>query len=311
MATLRPGSDEARAFLALHLGRGVDSVEWVGAGAWSSCFAFEVDGEPRVVRFGRCLDDFEKDARAAGFATKVLPVPAVFEIGRAFAGYFAISSRAHGEMLESLDEEGWTRVLPSLFAALDGMRSIDLSSTRGYGGWDAKGDGPYRTWPEFLAAVVVDTPERRTHGWTRRLLESGAGKAAFDAGLSCMMQLADAHPAPGRSVVHADLINRNVLVDGGRIAAIFDWGCSFYGDFLYDIAWLAFWASWHPGLRKIDIVERARGHYAAIGLSVPDFEARLRCCMLHIGLDHLAYNAHLGDRAALDDVVRRMRPLLD
>lgn len=311
MATLQPAPDEARAFLVGHLGRDVDAVEWVGAGAWSSCFAFEVDGEPRVVRFGRYLDDFEKDARAAGFATKALPVPAVFEVGRAFDGYFAISSRARGEMLESLDEEGWMRVLPSLFSALDVMRSIDSSSTHGYGPWDAKGDGPYRTWPEFLAAVVADGPERRTHGWTKRLLESREGKSAFDAGLSCMTRLVDALPAPGRSVVHADLINRNVLVEGGRITAVLDWGCSFYGDFLYDVAWLAFWAPWHPGLSKIDIVECARRHYAAIGLPVPGFEARLRCCMLHIGLDHLAYNAHLGDRAALADVVRRMFPLLD
>ena len=51
-----------------------------------------------------------------------------------------------------------------------------------------------------------------------------------------------------RHVIHMDLLNRNVLVseDGTRIEAVFDWGCSAYGDFLYDVAWFTFWAPWHP-----------------------------------------------------------------
>jgi len=30
-----------------------------------------------------------------------------------------------------------------------------------------------------------------------------------------------------------------LLVDGGRISTVVDWQCAMYGDFLYDLAWLA------------------------------------------------------------------------
>lgn len=33
-------------------------------------------------------------------------------------------------------------------------------------------------------------------------------------------------------------MNRNVLVDHGRVAAVFDWGTSIVGDPLHDVAWL-------------------------------------------------------------------------
>jgi hypothetical protein len=43
------------------------------------------------------------------------------------------------------------------------------------------------------------------------------------------------------------------------------------------------------------MLAKAVTHYGEIGLDVADLDARLRCCALHIGLVHLAYNAFLGD----------------
>ena len=43
-----------------------------------------------------------------------------------------------------------------------------------------------------------------------------------------------------------------------------------------------------------------------MGLDVADFDARLRCCLLHIGSVHLAYNAFLGDDETLLLTDRRM-----
>ena len=96
-----------------------------------------------------------------------------------------------------------------------------------------------------------------------------------------------------RHLVHADLLHGNVLVAGDRITAVLDWGCSLYGDFLYDVAWMTFWAPWHPGVACVDIATAARSHLTAIGADVVDYDRRLHCCMLHIGLDHIAYNAHV------------------
>ena len=45
-----------------------------------------------------------------------------------------------------------------------------------------------------------------------------------------------------------------MLVDGGRITAVLDWGCSLYGDFLYELAWMQFWLPWYPAMVKADVV---------------------------------------------------------
>lgn len=304
-----PESEDARTFLRDLLGREVSGVEWVGEGAWSRCFGYTDRGRHCVVRFGRFLDDFEQDRRAASFGSEVLPIPEVAEIGEAFGGYFAISSRAYGEPLESLDPEGWEEVLPSLFAALDATRSVDLATAPGYGGWGPDGRGAQASWREFLLTVDVDTPDLRTHGWRKKLRSSPGGDDLFRAGYALLRELATDASVP-RCLVHSDLINRNVLVANGCISAVFDWGCSLYGDFLYDLAWLEFWSPWYPALQTLDIRTRAKRHYAAIGLEVPDFDARMRCCMLHIGLSHLAYNAHTGSHEDLADVAARTEPMV-
>jgi hygromycin-B 4-O-kinase len=305
-----PDSDAARRFLEDHLGRDVGPVEWVGEGAWSRCFGFQDGARDLVIRFGRHVDDFENDRCAAGFRNARLPVPEVLEIGRAFGAWFAISTRGHGEPLEELPADAWREVLPSCLALLDAVREVDLSATTGWGGWDASGSAPFASWRDFLLAVDVDTPERRTHGWRARLAASPVGDAGFLAGHGRLSELTRELPV-ARHLVHADLINRNVLVAGGRVTAVFDWGCSFYGDFLYDVAWLEFWAPWHPGLAAVGIREAARRHYEAIGLDVPDFERRMLACAIHIGLDHLAYNAFTGDDRALAAVTDRLDPLVD
>ncbi len=298
------GSGDARDFLTTHLGRAVGDVELVGEGAWSRCFAFTDDGRERVIRFGDYVDDFEKDRRAAAFASPALPVPEVWELGEANGCYFAISTRAYGEPLELLGEREWHAVLPGVFAALDALRAVDVSATSGFGGWDASGAAAGASWRDFLLSVDADTPQRRTYGWRQRLAESPVGDTPFAAGMRRLFELVDACPVE-RSVVHADLINRNVLVDAGRITAVFDWGCSFYGDFLYDLAWLEFWSPWHPSLAATDIRAEARRHYAAIGLDVADLDARLRCCLIHIGLDHQAYCAFTGELDELQAVTER------
>ena len=87
----------------------------------------------------------------------------------------------------------------------------------------------------------------------------------FESGLSRLPHLVDACPEQ-RFLVHGDLLNYNVLVSTCAVSAVIDWGCSLYGDFLYDVAWLAFWAPWYPAWTGVDFATEAARHYAAIGL---------------------------------------------
>lgn len=302
-------ADQVRAFLIHHFNSEVTDVAPIGAGAWSRCFGFRQNGQALVVRFGKYADDFQKDQRAHTFAAPDLPIPQVLAIGSAFDGYYCISTRAFGIPLEQVSAHQWRALVPALADALEALRRADISATRGFGSWRSNGMAPHASWSSFLLSVGDDTPDRRTHGWRRRLAATPDGEAAFHWGFDMLQRLAsDAIP---RCFVHCDLINRNVLVEGARITGIFDWGCSLYGDHLYDLAWFEFWAPWHPnldvGLLRLELERRWR----ATGYLPEDLEARLRACYLHIGLDHIAYNAHLGDWPTLIATAARMRALAE
>ena len=77
----------------------------IGEGAWSRCFGYLVGDREYAVRFGRYIEDFQKDHWAARFSSALLPIPKVFEVREALDGYFAISRRAHGIPLENVAPE--------------------------------------------------------------------------------------------------------------------------------------------------------------------------------------------------------------
>ena len=109
-------------FLARRYGSGASGVVEIGRGAWATAYGFMLDGVACVARFAAQSDDFEKDSIAASYASPLLPIPRILEIGEAPDGFYAISERAYGSYLDALDDAGMRAVLPSLFAAHDGMR---------------------------------------------------------------------------------------------------------------------------------------------------------------------------------------------
>ena len=299
---------QAQAFLASYLDIEPPEVTLIGEGAWSRCFGFRRGDEELAIRFGNHVDDFRKDQLAAAYATPALPIPEVLAVGQAFAGYFAISRRAHGVPLESLGSTQWLAIVPAVVSALEAMRTTDLSATTGFGGWGADGRAPRATWSSHLLAVGDDPPDHRTYGWRERLATVPEGEAAFTWGFELLKQVVtDSIP---RCLVHCDLINRNVLVNADRITAVFDWGCSLYGDHLYDLAWFEFWAPWHPQLDMHYLKSEVERRWREVGYAPENKESRLMACYLHIGLDHLGYNAHLGDWETLSATAERMRTLV-
>ena len=228
------------------------------------------------------------------FAGPDLPVPKVLEVGNALGGAYAISERHFGLFLENLDEPRWCRLLPAVLRGLDHLRHLQVPAASQVPS-AASGPAITMSWREWLREGLVDRPGRRVAGWRAVLAGSADLNETFVAGERAFAALLDTCPEI-RHVLHIDLLNRNVLVagDGSRLVAVFDWGCSAYGDFLYEVAWFTFWAPWHAGLAAIDFRSVMRRHYDATGLDVPFFDERLRCYELHIGLTHLAYRAFAG-----------------
>ncbi len=299
---------DARSFLTAYYSTSPRDLSLIGAGAWSQCFAFTHADRALVIRFGKHVGDFYKDRRAHAYDAPSLPIPEVLDIGPAFDGYYCISSRVVGAPLELVGATQWCTLVPALARAMEALRTADISITTGIGGWNADGQAEFGSWSAFLLSCAVDSPTHRTHGWRQKLDRHAVGAATFDWGYALLQTVATV-PAP-RCLVHCDLANRNVHVIEDTITGVFDWGCSLFGDHLYELAWFEFWAPWTPSLdmvllrRQLDYAWRASGYR-------PDHVAeRLRACYLHIGLGHLGYNAFTGNVESLEGTAHRLRALV-
>ena len=278
--------DAAARFLAARYGARAGALAPLGAGCWSRAYAFTLDGQEMVVRFGPDGADFGKDQIMGAFASARLPIPRVLEVGEAPEGFFAISERVHGVLLDDLDAEGMRAVLPSLLTALDAASEINAWDRKGYGGWGPDGVAACKTWREAVLAFAGD----RLVGWRTALAGSPTGDGPLATGLARLQELAaDLPDVP--QVIHGDLLHRNVLVQGTAVTGIFDWGNSMVGDALYDAAWFLFWWPWHPAWASIDIRAELDRHWAARGDVPRNLEHRLHCYQLRIGLEHLAWYA--------------------
>jgi hygromycin-B 4-O-kinase len=296
-------------FIAERFGQSAGaSVAVLGGGDWSRAFSFCVDDRGLVVRFGRYQEDFLKDQQAMRFARSELPIPKVLEIGEALGLFYAVSERHFGVFLETLDQDRWRRLMPALLRGLDALRKIEFE-----GGVDwssASHDSPLG-WRQWLLASLEDRPGERVSGWRATLHETPEIEQVFVAGESAMRARLYACPEV-RHLLHRDLLNRNVLVaeDASRLEAVFDWGCSLAGDFLYEAAWLTFWAPWYPALQALDFRRVLREHYQRIGLVVEHFDVRLYCYELQIGLEHIAYATFTGREDHQQEIARRTHNLL-
>jgi hygromycin-B 4-O-kinase len=287
-----------------------EQVAPAGAGEWSTAFTFKHDGQLLVARFGRHIEDFRKDRRAATLYGLRVPVPRVLEIGEAFDGHvYAISEWANGEAIDGLPEPHLRAALPSLLDTLDALRAAPPPTETGFGWWSSRGRAMHDTWRDALLGIVEDEENSRLAGWRVFLRANAEWSRIFDGAAALLAGLADACPDGVRHVIHGDLTAGNLLVVDGAVSAVLDWGNSLVGDLLYDVAWLVFWSPWHPGLDADFVVSETRRRWAEAGIGVENFDERLRSCQLHIALDSMAYNAFRRDSTNLSGTIARLSGL--
>lgn len=288
------------------LGFDVIAQTTLRSGAWSSAIAVTTADHELVLRFSDTADDFHCDAIAAQFSGPDLPIPKVHRIGQVESRHWCISDRMPGIHLDDLDAKQMSQTLPSIVRMLIAMREVDTSATNGYGGWDQNGNGVFPSFADQLLDVGNDVVDARGGGWRPVLDQHGFEKDIFDLGLTRLADLSEYLPAD-RHLIHEDTLNYNVVVRNNRISGIFDWGTAMWGDAVYDLAWFRFWNPWYPQWSELNIPDYLEREVGIIGNRQ---EERMQCCLIHIGLMHIRYNAFIGNLVAMNDVAKATEKLL-
>ncbi|MCB9813157.1 MAG: phosphotransferase [Pseudomonadales bacterium] len=292
---LRVSAKETEIFLVAKFGKNVSSVQSLGEGAWSYAFTFVVKGVKNVIRWGNVPDNFQRDAFAHTFNSDLLPVPPIKDIGQENNRYYAISPFVVGNFLESLSPNDLEIASQSVIEIFRALRAIDMSTSTGFGFWNKDGKAIYDSWKAFLLDDRNESEGSLNHGWREILEASDMGMDSYNELWRKFQNLID-HCPEVRGVVHSDFVNRNVLVDKGKISAVLDWGSAFFGDPLYEIAWIKFCEPWFPASKDIHLVQRLIEDFKTDPNSnTANIEQRLLCYQLRIGADAIAYNAFRKD----------------
>jgi hygromycin-B 4-O-kinase len=274
----------------------------IGQGEWSQAFFYQQNKIGKVIRFANIDEDFKRDQfAAANYSSVRLPIPKIEKIGQAFGGYYAISPKVEGEMIDNLNIDKVRQTLPALIKLFTALHATDTSHTIGYGPWDRFGNGTKQSWREYLLDVANDPPNSRTHGWKKKLDSDTKANKVFNRAYQTLGSLVPNCPET-RHLIHSDLLHFNLLVNHGRISAVIDWGCAKYGDFLYDVAWFVFWQFYYPSMNGINFEKEI----LKAGIDIPHIKERLKCYQLHIGLDSMAYCAFKENQKDIKLIVDRL-----
>ncbi|MFA6602237.1 MAG: aminoglycoside phosphotransferase family protein [Candidatus Shapirobacteria bacterium] len=282
----------------------------VGVGEWSQAFFYKLGPHSKVIRFSATADDFKRDIIASRFNSPALPVPPLEHFGPAFDGFFAVSPRVEGEMVDRLSRAQMLNSIASIIRLFDALRQADSSSSKGFGGWDTTGNGTRASWHDFLLNLGADSPSSRISSWRQKLKHKPDALNLINKATARVATLVPLCPNI-RHLVHNDLLHFNLIINAGAVAGVIDWGCALWGDYLYDLAMFVAWQFYYPALKGIDIKSKTKVFLARAGADLTNFDKRLECYQIHLLLDSLAFTSFKDHWVDFKLAQSRLARLLD
>jgi len=255
----------------------------LAAGMFAQAWAFSADGRDYVLRLNAFEGDFAKDEFAfAKFASPALPVPRMVARGRYDeTRYYAVTERRPGVTMSRIPDAGLPPLLPDLFAKIDAVHALDAAPFTGWGLTDAAFNGRFPSWEVYLRSFH---DQKFDYDWPALFAGGILEEHLFrelEAEMIGRLPACRGH----RAIVHGDYGFDNVMCRDGRVTGVLDWAEARLGDPLYDVAYLDYWSRLPLG----DLWREQARRDAA------DFEARMVCYLLHIGLASMVIAAHLRD----------------
>lgn len=278
--------DEIKSFLRPHF-ENVAALRHIGAGMFSQAYAFSAGDQKYVLRLNAHESDFRKDLFAYGrYRSPGLPIPRPVQMGAySTAQYYMITERCAGQILDHMSDDDVRMLVSPLFDVLESIHQVDVRGCTGWGLTDARGRGRFSSWPAYLTSLYN---QKLALDWRSLAKDTFLDGTLYGDFLGEMHGLLVFCPQD-RRLIHGDFGFDNVMADGQRITGVLDWAECGLGDPIYDVAYLDFWSK----AIRYGALWYARSTVG--GMHVPHFEERMRCYMLHIGLDSMAIAAHKGD----------------
>ncbi|HEY6540487.1 MAG TPA: aminoglycoside phosphotransferase family protein [Ktedonobacteraceae bacterium] len=291
MPAIKPALSDEQVITLLqeHFPTPLEHLTVINSGQIAQTYSFTAGGQEYIVRFNRdnMGANFPKEAFIAGRITSPrIPIPRVVHIGRFQELHYSITVKVPGRPLDQLPAAEYARLLPEVIRTLDAIHHIDVSNwPPRYGVFDDHGVGLSASWRSYLTSIRDEEEDWNFYGKWHTLFDTTfLERDVFDSVYNEMSRLLDRCPEE-RNLLHGCYGFSNVIAHEGSITGVLDWIDAKYGDFVYDIAWLDFWAP------EAQHGELFRHYYARQGISVPAYGERLRCYQCYIGMDALRFAA--------------------
>jgi hypothetical protein len=261
----------------------------------------------RVNAVGRLGRDFALfiDKWASGrVAVEGLPALHVFlvDVTRQVVPFdYEILAEAQGESLRAFDhDEALIRPrLTTLGRFLARVHEIEITSGAGWIDIAPLVDGGvviglFDAWRDY---VLLNLDEHIRVCVAIGAIDAGQADRINRAFAACDSLL----DIPGSRLLHGDLGNHNVFLDGPEVSALVDWEDCLAGDPAFDIA---YWGTFHPHHRRDAFLEG----YRSVRALPDDFEVRYWLYFLRVALSKTVHRHRFGyaDRPGRPPAARRI-----
>ncbi|MEN9649391.1 MAG: hypothetical protein RL094_358 [Candidatus Parcubacteria bacterium] len=292
MSTHKTTADQGvvLSFLKENFSTDISNFEVIIGGEGSQAYSFTSKDQEYVIRINKHHTlGFKKDEYAyTHFASPTIPIPKVYTVGKITSDLrFCISEKVKGDILTSFSHTEVESLQPNIFAVLDSIHATDIKHTKGFGKWNAEGNGEFDSWKQYV--LTVDKYAKGMSGVPGLFETTFLEKDFWDVAYARLTELLPLCPEE-RFLVHGDYGFNNMLSDGKDITGVIDWESSMYADFLYDVAWLSFWS------KSVDYQTLYLEHLQKKGKTIEHFNERILCYKLFIGLSSLSFYAYSSQK---------------
>jgi hygromycin-B 4-O-kinase len=269
----------------------VDNIIEIASGEFSQAYSFEHRNNKFIVRFNSYTDlGFKKEEIIYSDYTSI-STPRIIEIGKYKDFYFSITKAYEGIQLNKLHKDSFLELLPDLFSTMNTLHTIKIEQ-EGYGLWDLDKKGKFESFEDQLRSFIKEDK------WEDFAKQNKFFNIEFVRNLMKEFESLIKYIPSERYFLHGDFGRTNIFALDNKIEGIIDWSEAMYGDFLMDVAWLAFWES------KVNIIdEYYKFNKDNKDLDMSNFQERIKLYLIFSSLNNIIFEVERGRELSYGNAV--------